>query len=66
MATVDGKKVAVGDWVSFKSDYEQSGRVERIEGENLHLFRESGFGGEYLRYEQRTVVRARDCWLEEG
>ncbi len=64
MAMVDGKVVRVGDFVCFKSDYEQSGRIARIVGDQLHLFRESGFGGEYLRHDQRTVVRARDCWLE--
>ena len=60
----------VGDWVGFKSDYEQSGEIIAIDRgtywpytrtyvlENLN-----GFGGEYLRYATRTSVRAEDCWV---
>jgi len=30
MATVDGQRVQVGDWVCFKSDIEQSGKIEAV------------------------------------
>jgi hypothetical protein len=61
----------VGDVVCFKSDYEQCGRIEKIEKVNtgwkprvqLTLFRADGFGGDYLRYATKTVVDADDCWL---
>jgi len=63
----------VGDYVCFKSDYEQSGRIQKItprrnfySGSNdpeLVLVNENGFGGEYLRYATHTVVCASDCWL---
>jgi len=59
--------VKVGDWVDFKSDHEQSGRITKIEshryGTRLHLHNPEGFGGEYLRYAKNTVVEAGDCWI---
>lgn len=63
-------QVKVGDWISFKSDYEQSGRITKIErsrrlsgGYELHLHNDNGFGGEYLRYATDTVVHCSDCWI---
>lgn len=55
--------VQVGDYVCFKSDFEQCGRVTKIEGEKLTLESPAGFGGEYLRYATKTVELARDCWI---
>jgi hypothetical protein len=57
-------EVKVGDWVGFKSDYEQSGRITKIEGSQLTLHNDNGFGGEYLRYAKTTVVDAGDCWID--
>jgi hypothetical protein len=61
-------KVYIGDYVSFKSDYEQSGKIIDIKGcgngVELTLFREGGFGGEYLRYSQKAYAYANECWLE--
>jgi hypothetical protein len=64
MCTVSGKQVKVGDVVGFKSDYEQYGRIVKIEGNKLTLVNENGFGGQYLRYAKQTVERADDCWLD--
>jgi len=68
-AIVEGKEVKVGDWVGFKSDYEQYGQIKEIRRSKfrndaeLVLFNENGFGGEYLRYAKTTVEHASDCWL---
>jgi hypothetical protein len=67
--TVDGQTVKVGDWVCFKSDVEQCGRIVGIRqsawgGAELTLERESGFDGDYIGGQTRTVERASDCWVE--
>ena len=66
-ATIDNKKVKVGDIVGFKSDYEQYGKIINIKGfgENamLELYDPDGFGGDYLRYDTHTSVEAKRCWL---
>ena len=67
---VDGGLVGVGDFVCFKSDYEQCGKVVAMkpsqwgQGYDLVIENPNGFGGEYLRYATRTVERAADCWVE--
>lgn len=66
---VDGKTVKVGDWVCFKSDIEQCGKIVKIRTDSfgkaeLVLERESGFDGDYIGGETRTVERAADCWVE--
>lgn len=70
-AMVDGKEVAVGDWVGFKSDIEQSGRIVEIKpsrtlGRHMILVLEnkSGFNGEYIGGNTITEVFASDCWVE--
>lgn len=65
-AKVEGNVVKVGDYVCFKSDYEQCGKiVEIIRGTTLVLFKdENGFGGDYIGGENYTRVDARDCWIE--
>jgi hypothetical protein len=65
MATVEGQRVQVGDYVSFKSDIEQSGKIYKIEGDRLYLSAgPNGFDGDYLRGADTTVQRAVDCWLD--
>ena len=65
MAKVDGQVVKVGDWVSFKCDIEQSGRITRIEGDRLFLEASpNGFDGDYIGGQETTVQSARDCWIE--
>lgn len=65
-AVVEGKRVNIGDWVCFKSDIEQSGKIVAIKngGTTLVLERESGFDGDYIGGETRTVVNVRDCWID--
>lgn len=69
-ATVEGKTVKVGDYVCFKSDYEQCGKIVAIkpsvwgDSKILVLEDESGFGGDYLRYATRTEELASDCWVK--
>ena len=68
-AQVDGRTVKVGDYVCFKSDYEQCGKVVQIKhtlmgSKVLVLENENGFGGEYLQGSTRTQELASDCWLD--
>jgi len=65
MAQVQGQTVKVGDWVSFKSDIEQSGRIYKIEGDRLYLEAgPNGFEGDYIGGQDTTVQQAVDCWLD--
>ena len=68
MAQVDGVTVKIGDWVSFKADIEQSGKIVAIKqtyaGTSLTLENTSGFHGDYIGGETITTELARDCWLE--
>ena len=65
MAQVQGQTVKVGDWVSFKSDIEQSGRIYKIEGDRLYLEAgPNGFEGDYIGGQDTTVQRSVDCWLD--
>lgn len=68
MALVEGKKVAVGDVVGFKSDIEQYGTVVAIKNapgrpsmDILVLENAEGFEGEYLQG-TRTEELAANCW----
>ena len=71
MATVSGQVVKVGQYVCFKSDYEQCGKVTKIArgmfgGVMLSIASTSdgGFGGDYLCGAEATVQNAEDCWVE--
>ena len=68
MATVEGTTVNIGDWVCFKSDIEQSGKIVAIKqtyaGTSLTLENTSGFSGDYIGGDTITTELARDCWLE--
>jgi hypothetical protein len=59
-----GKVIKIGDTVGFKSDFEQSGEVIKINGDKVMLYNENGFGGEYLRYATTTWEEASRCWIE--
>ena len=67
-ALVDGVEVRVGDYVSFKSDIEQSGQIVEIKqsytGKALVLENKHGFSGDYIGGETITTELARDCWIE--
>lgn len=66
MARVEGQVVKVGDTVCFKSDYEQCGRITKINGDMLTLesTHEEGFGGDYIGGQMTTVQSASSCWIE--
>jgi len=69
MVIVDGQRVEIGDWVSFKADIEQSGRIIHIAEDGrgraaLTLENLAGFHGDYIGGQIRTVVRSDDCWVE--
>lgn len=71
MARVDGRVVSVGDVVSFKSDYEQCGRIvgfsKTMMGSDVLILESSsdeGFGGEYIGGSMRTQELASDCWID--
>ena len=68
MAQVDGQTVQIGDWVGFKSDIEQSGKIVAIKqtyaGTSLTLENTSGFSGDYIGGDTITTELARDCWID--
>jgi len=65
-AVVEGKTVTIGDYVSFKSDIEQTGKIVDIKdnGKTLCLEDEDGFSGAYLRYATYTEEPVDRCWVE--
>lgn len=68
-AYVEGQGVGIGDWVSFKSDVEQSGQIIKIKNSlfgrtEFVLENFQGFQGEYISGQTQTVVAAVDCWLD--
>jgi len=67
-ALVEGQEVKVGDWVCFKSDIEQSGKIVEIKssymGKSLVLENLNGFSGDYIGGDTITTELARDCWLD--
>jgi len=65
MAMVEGRTVKVGDWVCFKSDVEQSGKITRISGDRLTLENPNGFQGGYIGGQEITTQMAGDCWIED-
>ena len=68
MAKVEGQTVNIGDWVGFKSDIEQSGKIVAIKqtyaGTSLTLENTSGFSGDYIGGSTITTELARDCWID--
>ena len=68
MATGEGQTVKIGDWVGFKSDIEQSGKIVAIKqtyaGTSLTLENTSGFSGDYIGGDTITTELARDCWID--
>lgn len=62
----DGKTVTLGDWVGFKADSEQYGRIVKISiawgTEVLTLVNEDGFTGDYVGGQTTITIDASDCW----
>jgi hypothetical protein len=67
-AIVEDAIVGLGDWVGFKSDIEQSGKIVEIKktymGVSLVLENVNGFHGDHIGGDTITTQLARDCWLE--
>jgi len=67
-ALVEGQAVKIGDWVGFKADIEQSGKIVAIKqtyaGTSLTLENTSGFSGDYIGGDTITTELARDCWID--
>ena len=67
-ALVEGQTVSLGDYVCFKSDIEQSGRIVAIKqtyaGVSLTLENSNGFSGDYIGGQDITTELARDCWVD--
>lgn len=61
--------VKVGEYVSFKSDVEQCGKISKISGagqnKSFTLVKgDEGFEGDYIGGDNVTVQMASDCWVE--
>jgi len=62
-------KIVVGDWVFFKADIEQQGKVVEIKGNGrraeLKLSSDDtyGFDGEYIGGETETWIESKRCWI---
>ena len=65
----DGREVHKGDWVCFKSDVEQTGKITHIadtaQGILLTLHSRYGFQGDYIGGQEITTQLAGDCWVED-
>ena len=61
---IEGKTVKIGDWVGFKCDIEQSGRVKEIRSHTLILEDPDGFQGEYIGRDTVTEVDIDRCWVD--
>jgi hypothetical protein len=65
------KKIKINNWVTFKTDIEQTGKVVQIykEGKNMMYTLSSddtyGFDGDYLNGETLVQIEAKKCWLFE-
>lgn len=65
-------EVQVGDYVRFKADVEQGGRVTVIKRSEfgsgyrltIRAMGEDGFSGDYIGGQTVTVQSASDCWIE--
>jgi hypothetical protein len=68
IAMVEGQEVKVGDYVGFKCDIEQSGKVVEIKKDMwrktvLVLENTNGFHGDYIGGETIHTETADDCWV---
>jgi len=64
--TRDNKIINIGDWVEFKADIEQCGKVIDIKGSGknaeLTLEDKDGFSGDYIGGETITHMEAKRCF----
>jgi hypothetical protein len=57
-------EVNVGDWVGFKCDIEQEGRVKAINKHYAVLENASGFEGGYIGGDTEARVSVEELWRE--
>jgi hypothetical protein len=62
----DGKTANIGEWVGFKADIEQYGRIVNISRswgiDTLTLVNEDGFHGDYVGGQTTITIDADECW----
>ena len=59
-------EVNVGDWVGFKSDIEQSGKVKQIQSRGtLIVENKNGFYGDYIGGDTEALVGFDEVWKED-
>ena len=58
--------IEVGDWVGFKSDIEQYGKIKSIQRtrNTIILTNKEGFIGEYIGGDTETMVWFEDVWKD--
>jgi len=58
--------VGLGDYVGFKCDVEQGGKVIGIDSSRRRFLLENvnGFAGGYIGGDTETYVDFRDCWTD--
>jgi len=61
---IEGVTVGVGDWVGFKSDVEQGGRVKAVRGQQLLLENPDGFEGGYIGGQTEHYEDIDRCWVD--
>lgn len=55
--------IEVGDWVGFKCDVEQYGKIIAFRGDNgVILENKNGFDGDYIGGDTETIVFTDDVW----
>lgn len=63
----ENETINIGDWVEFKADIEQCGKVIDIRGNGknaeLTLENENGFDGDYIGGQTITYMEAKRCFL---
>jgi len=58
-------EVNIGDWVGFKSDIEQCGKVKQIQSRGaLIVENKNGFDGDYIGGDTEAVVGFDEVWKE--
>ena len=62
--TIEGKQVSIGDWVGFKSDTEQNGKIIKISGSRVLLENKNGFHGDYIGGDETYWEDANRCWVD--
>jgi hypothetical protein len=57
-------EIKVGDWVGFKSDIEQDGKVKQIQRSRRAILveNENGFDGDYIGGDTEALVGFDDIW----